>query len=365
MTAAGYILLNKAEDFSRGISENMEWTGSGMRSNGPVHEKSIFLSGTMDSGELEMEWHRLVINGEENRGIPYRVSVYSSDRDIREEGGEPYFGSAAAKMEAMADCLRLSAVNEPDILLHGVRGRYLWIALVVYGPGRIFRDIRASFPGRSFLSLLPEVFQREDGKTRFLERYLGIFQSLYEDLNERIDRIADSYDTELADRRMLDWMASWLDLQETSIWSDSQLRTLLKKAMYFFAIRGTRTGISGLVELYTGEPPFLVESWQLKKYTSDRPYYDRISRLYPVNPSSFCILVREIVFQDQITREGLGQVLEMTKPVHTDGRLIILNPYLFLGGYSYLGINTELGYYKTAELSDHAGISLTVLEGAI
>lgn len=352
---AKYFLINKEEDFKEGLYEAMRWNGGGIECTAVSQEKGIFFSGTLNSMEREMEWHRLTINGGEKIAVPFKISVYSCDRDVWEERIKTADLTLEEKLALMESYLQKSEWNASDLLLHDVKGQYLWVGLEVYGPvteDHCFMDIKVFFPRKSWIRYLPEIYQKEDSKLQFLERYLGIFQTLYEDLNEKIDSISDRYDFAITDEKMLHWMADWLDIEESQIFSEERLRILLSKAVLFFKNKGTRNGMKELVEFYIEEECFLIENYQI-----DSQY----KRLYPGNSAGFSVIVRECALTGGKTKEGLMQVIEMMRPVQAACHLIILNPYLFLGGYAYLGINSGMERLKAPVLSENAVVSLTML----
>lgn len=327
-------------------------------------EKGLFLTGTMDSMEYEMEWHRLTLNGGKEMHVPCKITVYAAERDVWKEKIANLILPLSKKLERMEQYRQKTAENAGDILLHGVKGRYLWISLEILGGKEEtseFHEIKVYFPRNSWIDYLPEIYQREDYSLRFLERYLGIFQTFYEDLNREIDQAADLFDVALADKPMLQWMASWLDMEESHIWSKEQLRKLLSCGASLFKYRGTRAGIMDLVELYTGEKPLLVECCQLQQYAANSISFAPFRKIYPRDRGAICILVRERVFMGERTREGLMQVIDMTKPVSCTCHLIVLSPYLFLGGYSYVGINSGLETYEAVTLTQDAALSLAAL----
>ena len=85
--------------------------------------------------------------------------------------------------------------------LFDVRGRYLWFLLEAGGAAGDFdgiTEIRIDFPKQNWVSWLPEVYQGSGKNRDFLERYLGVFQSFYEELTEKIGRSPDLFDPDCA-----------------------------------------------------------------------------------------------------------------------------------------------------------------------
>ena len=367
-----YFIFNKPSDYRRGYLHQMTADTLGIGAQEAVRGRAVFISGVLDSREPEMMWHRRELKGNETGGAVFRLSVYTSNEpDFIYEKQKTEWAdfisrgdiSVEEKLRCMAPCLKKQADNADDMLLHEVKGRYLWLVIEMYRQQKEIRlrDIRLSFPGQSWMQYLPEIYQQEDYGGMFLQRYLGIFQTLYEDMGEKIRRSASLFDMETTERKFLDWLAQWLAIDESYIWSEQQLRCLLAEGITLYKRRGTRQGIMDFVALYTGEEPFVLENHQLQYFRSDRERLDRLQKLYGSNPYSFVVLVREQVLPSLQKQRTLHRIIEAVKPVQTEFHLIILKPYLFLGGHSYLGINSVLGRYTDMVLDGHSALSFTTL----
>lgn len=142
---------------------------------------------------------------------PEKLRRYRSHTDLaqcgRFEGGgyrSRWYRGLAPGMEwlrlsldgAQGACVRVYACDEPprqweehlipslertaaDLLLYGVRGLYLCFTVE---PAQDLRGYELAFPGLSIDSLLPAVLQGDDT----LRKLLGVYQSLYMDLNREL-----------------------------------------------------------------------------------------------------------------------------------------------------------------------------------
>lgn len=367
-----YFIFNKVSDYRRGVLSNMEAEGNGIFVKAHSKEKGMFLSRILDSQKAEMNWHRLRIRGNEGKQAAFRLSVYSADqRNFIFQGKEMDLENFICKEDLeleeklpyLSPWLQKQAAGQDEILLHEVRGRYLWFLIEMYWQPETAKlsDIQVYFPARSWIGYLPEIYRKED-KGAFLERYLGIFQTIYEDFNEEINRVLQNLDAESAQKKYLAWLAEWIGIKDCHIWSEKQLRRLLKKGVLLYRKRATRQGISDFVELYTEERPFIVENHQLLYFRKDRKRFDNLQRLYGSNSCSFTVLVREEVFDSARKPQMLLQLLGEIKPVQTECRLVLLKPYLFAGQHSYLGVNSVLGKYTATVLDGHSAVSFSVLQ---
>lgn len=366
-----YFIFNKESDYRRGYLENMTVDGNGILVEKNSRKKAVFLSRLLDSQEAEMAWHRLCIRGNEKQQIAFRMSIYAgNERSFIFQGKETDLGELISstdvpleeKLSCMSPWLQMQKTGQDDILLHEVKGRYLWFLIEMYWQNEMDKlyDIQIYFPKQSWMEYLPEVYQKED-KDSFLERYLGIFQTIYEDFNEEIRNFPQKLDMELASGEYLTWLAEWLDIEENYIWSEEQLRRLLKNGVSLYKRRGTRQGIIDFVSLYTGEVPFIVENYQLGYFKKNGAYLERMQKLYGSNPYSFTVLVREKVITSLWQQKTLMKIVEDIKPVQMDWQLVIIKPYIFMDQYSYLGINSVLGQYSVMALDGHSAIPFVAL----
>jgi len=356
-----YFLFNKASDYERGYAEHASWDGRGLAVEPGYMGKAVFFSRVLDSGEDGTRWHRLTCAFPGGSGAAMRISFYTSDGAVWEQEGETVElrklirspeRTPAEKKAAMSRFLRRQAPFAPDLLLHGLEGRYLWFLLELYPQGGDFpalRDFTIYFPAESWVSGLPELY-RGSGEDSFLDRYLSIFQSLQDDLTRQIRSFPLCLDPETAPPDFLSWLAGWLDIEEPYMWEEKKLRRLLGRAVELYGARGTRRGLESFVELYTGEKPFIVEWQDWEDFRGNGERGRLLEKLYEADPGCLTVMVRESCIPAPGGVQALYRLLESLKPVQLRVRLIVLKPYLFADWYSYLGVNSVLGRYDEAVL---------------
>lgn len=369
-----YFILNNAYEFGRGIYENMAVEGSKLVfSSDMISGIGRYMSRVFDSGERGNIWHRLLINTENCSADEVRVIVYASD-----EKEFLYKGASFTVDEVLRDTgidlnekkemfshLEKKRINGAfDALLHDVSGRYLWIYTEVFGvSGRpaAIKDIRLYLPADSWIDRLPQIYRKSDAESGFLERFLGIFQTLYEDAECDIDCVADRFDPECAETGFLGWLSEWFDIAEFNVLEEKKLRKLLMSAVELYRGRGTKECLSRAIELYTGERPYIVENFSLRQFSGTRNYEETIVPLYGTDPYKIFILVRNEVINTDYDREILWQIAREFMPMTMDFELKVLEPYIFLGQYSYLGINTCLGKPGNAVLDSRSRMTFSVI----
>ena len=367
-----YFIINKAYDYNRGFFENMT-----VRDNelcfSTDNDSGVgrFLTRVFDSGERGMNWHRLVINAEDCEPEALRVTVYACDGGtVRYRGDtmplEEFMALDEIPLEERLTALEPYAVKKvsgvTDVLLHYVSGRFFWAYIELYSPGggRIARinNIRIYLPSESWIDHLPAIYRTGDGETHFLERYLGIFQTFYEELDYEIANIANRFDPECAEAEFLEWLASWLNIRDTKIWSEEQMRKLLMRAVSLYRRRGTKESLSEMIELYTGEKPFIIEGSDVGELADRAEFKDLMSSLYGADPSTVTVLVQPGHDTEVIKRIAMEML-----PVTAELNLIELDPYISLGKHAYLGVNSGIGAFKTAVLDGKSRLTMTTLGG--
>jgi phage tail-like protein len=106
-------------------------------------------------------------------------------------------------------------------------------------------------PLSGYLRDLPLIFQDSD----FLGRYLLILEAIWEPLEQRQDHLDFYFDPRTCPPSFLPWLATWLDPALDTRWPEERLRQVLARAIDLFRWRGTRYGLSRMIELCTGVAP--------------------------------------------------------------------------------------------------------------
>lgn len=118
-----------------------------------------------------------------------------------------------------------------------------------------------------YLKYLPSIFHEErlpdnssDQRSNFLNRFLKIFETIWEPLEQRQDHISMYFDPYTCPASFLPWLASWFDLPVDARLPESRLRLLVAEAVELQAWRGTHYGLTRLIEIYTGISPEISSS---------------------------------------------------------------------------------------------------------
>ena len=264
-----------------------------------------------------MEWLRLSLTVSD----PVLVRVYASD------GARP---GQTADMEPVLE--RPAA----DLLLYGVKG----LAFAVE-PGDRLRGYELTFPGLSVDSLLPAVMQGDDT----LRKLLGVYQSLYMDLNRELaafpDRLSPLGPDPLPD--LCRWLgaSSWMGLGLPE-------RELLAAAVELNRTRGTKKGLQLLAQLATGEVCDIVEQFQWAEGARTVQERTDCARLYGPDRAGVTLLFPASVPAARLS--ALQAVLEDFIPLGIPYTVVRQEEGAALDGHSYLDGSAGIADPPPAEL---------------
>src|SRR5579864_9147933 len=106
-----------------------------------------------------------------------------------------------------------------------------------------------------YLEYLPATYAESD----FLGRYLLIFESIWEALEQRQDHIAMYFDPRTCPEALLPWLAGWFDLKTGFHWPEVRTRDLVEQVSDLYRYRGTAYGLTKMLEIWTGVTPEITE----------------------------------------------------------------------------------------------------------
>lgn len=366
-----YFLWNNKETFERGQGSNIQISENGLVLEEGKNAGSYYTR-VCDSRQSSMEWDRIRILGD----IPYpedlQISIYTSDKDYILVKNASYnlrellrntSISTEQKDRLLEECRRKDLTYENNQLLQGITGRYFWMRLRIRRSGiqspRI-REMQVWFPRNSWISFLPELYQKQEDS--FLKRFLGIVQSMYEDMNRKIEDIPGLYDAENTPSDLLVWLSQWLSIPDPYLWKEEQLRYLVRNGSALARLRGTVVYLREILQLYTGRTPYIVEYWQWAYEELDSRRRNAMERLY--GSDSFCVtlVLSGEGLQDSVSLAVVERLVEHCSPAHLDIRIEILQPCIFLGRHSYLGINSVLKDWSAARLDGQQFLPFVVLK---
>lgn len=360
-----YFIWNHPCSFERGTGTGIQVTRQGLTGCG------LYFTRVCDSRREGMEWDRLFLEGECTSSAALQITVYTCDEAwISYQGRRISLQALIQDMECPLEekeqvfqrFRRKELAYGSNQLLHGVTGRFLWMGIRLRPQDAetiLLRRIQVFFPKMSWTAYLPEIYQ--DGQNTFLERFLEIFQTLYQEMNQRIEELPGLYSPTQTPQEWLVWLSRWISLEDPYLWQEQQLRYLIQHGMELSGLRGTAEYLKRILKLYTGTLPYVVEycQWAYEEMNTGRRRV--MECLYGENDYCVTVLLTEAE-GDQRRFSVLERLLRHCCPAHMDIRMEILQPYIFLDRHSYLGINSQLGIMGEAVLDGQRFLPLVVLK---
>lgn len=250
------------------------------------------------------------------------------------------------KLEILKDQGYVRKVNTDDILLHRLQGRYLWVLINVVGAkvDSAFRieGFSVEFPQSSFVKYLPEIYQ--DERNSFFERYMAVFQSLYEDLEKEVDNVPQYLDYETAPDEHLKLFAKWTGRwNKGDRWTPEQLRYLIRNLSMIQNGRGTWAVMKEMIYLMTGQKASIIEHFHWKDWVNkDSEFIDEYYRKYGNDEDTFVVVLDSSEKEAGMSERTLERMLEDYTPLGMNCKVLYLRKKTFADSQSYLDQNKAL-----------------------
>ena len=356
-SGAKYFILNRESDWKDiGLTKNIEFENDKLVFKSSDGENAVFISKPLDSLQDGTVWHRLRINLDMPNNSSYKLKIYSSDtskislpssekkslNDLNSYLFEPSI-DINRKIDIFDSIGAKTYENPRDLLLYNFKGRYLWfcIEMINYSNQPIIIDsLKIEFPQVTFVDYLPEIYRKEEKDDSFLARFVGIFQSMYVDLEDKVDYVALNFDADRTTKDFLNWIASWLSIKDAAIWGEKRLRNLIKEAVKIYKMKGTKRAVAKIVEEYAGIDPIIVEQFDVK----GNMYYDSnkhtVENLFGENGYVFTVMIPQAHVRDTESYVELLKVINTVKPIDSICNLVVLNDQIHLDNHCYMGINS-------------------------
>lgn len=237
---------------------------------------SQWFSSAIDSHRYRCRWDRIELDVEIPQGCRVIVSTQTFDLDqVFEFGGTPSHATSTASASGIdrldgtfattvvsesdvAVRLQELAIDSPDsnwslgasfeaelpqlpasisatreFLVRSEPGRFLCLRVELFGDGfstPIVRSITAKGPRQSHVEFLPAVMRSDDRSRDFLERFVSVFQTEWDHLEETIDEMDRMFNPAIVPDTHLDQLAEWIGVPLPTGWKKKNCRDLLRFA---------------------------------------------------------------------------------------------------------------------------------------
>lgn len=356
-----------AEQWRNGLFYQMEPFGDGLRLDCDRFSSGFYCTAAVDAGENGFRWDRVLVEADLPEDTALRVYAYAADSRqwgdwinlddaLQNETGDP-----PSLSPLLQEIFGAPAAESGDFYLE-CSGRYLWLMFELSATGNqspVIHTLRLWMRGDHMIDYLPAIYQ-EDSFTR---RFLSIFNSLFADLERDIDNLPGTLDFERADGELLQYLASWVCMEEAL--PPETLRERIRTALYDYETLYTLTGVRRSIRRLTGRDPILMEYAQIARNRQKSGNPELYRRLYGENPYRFFVLLPEGTFPNQKARRDFQEKMQFFIPAGMSMQTIELKPCIQLDCHTYLGINSQVGGYVPAAINEQVTIHYdTAIGGA-
>jgi phage tail-like protein len=331
-----------------------------------------FTTQTLDSKiDLACQWHRVLLDAEVPAGTSIQIDSLTSPNPLKD--------CEVTDSRQWNLCVR-SGNHNPDCLIQSGPGRYLRLRLTFNSNGLKspeLRSLKVFYPRVTYLQYLPAVYQEDEESRLFLERFLSIFQSEFDDLDHRIDRLWQLFNPGSICAEHLPWLAAWFALVVNPDWPESKLRSMVKSAFKACLVRGTVVGLKQAIRDYTGVEANIIEHFRLRRLpvlsgpdssqggirlwspdfyrrlqvgaysqigsfrlvSSPEPNIEALA--WGAHQFTVCFLANP--YESEDIQRRVTQVVEREKPAHTQATICPIFPRFRIGVQATVGTDTVVG----------------------
>lgn len=237
----------------------------GFRTHGAMWSSAISVS------QVKTAWHRVEVEmGPLAAGAHLRLFVFTSDNkadapkvDTNADNpfADPKWRPAITPTEGFADL--------SDLFVSGDPARFIWIGALFTSEGRstpVVSQFRLEFDHRGYIDHLPTIYRNDSACKEFLQAFLSLFESLFDDVEEKIVDLSVLFDPAATPKDILPWLAGWLAVELNEDWDEAKQRRTIAQAFELYGRRGTAEGLREMLRVFGGvnaiiEEPIMDASW--------------------------------------------------------------------------------------------------------
>jgi len=323
-------------------------------------EAGAYITPMFDTQEAQCSYNRLVVDGRFEGAKLELIAAATDETDVFIEGKpqclEEYLANgqvpAPKKAEALRQLPHVRAVNTRDILLHDLKGRYVWVFVALYPTGKCdceLEGLRVELPKYSFSEYFPEIYQGND----FFDRYIAVFQSMFLDMERQVDNVPRLLDYRTTPDENVEYLAGWLGIDNSRhLFTTGQLRHIIENIDVFQGSKGTKRALEQIILLLTGIRPRIVEHfrWQRPVFTSARIQANKA--LYGETGSHFCVILdlTRAQLPEKIGEKDLEWLIESYSVMGLQFKVVYLRMCSHTDTHCYLDVNGALSIPEIAGL---------------
>ena len=350
-----YLTLCREEEWKQGRFRQTLCEGDSVILEPGAFRGELWLK-PVDSAEGGFHWSRLKIQARVPQDADIRIYARASDESVWPAWTEPLDGSNSRRLAELFG----PALGAGEDILLDLNGRYLWLALELTAGGpegpRVER-VSLRMGGDHMVDYLPSIYQGQD----FTYRYLSIYNSLFQDMEQAIDDLPSLLDLGSAGEEMLDFLARWLCVRPEG--SVDNLRTQLPAVLDDWETMYTVEGIRRSARMLAGREPYIVEPFSVDPNDPMCMNPTLYRQLYGEEPYRFFLLFPYDTFASQLEMERFLDRMGERIPAGTELELVLLKPGIQLDCHTYLGVNSRIESYVPASIHENMTMNYDTMIG--
>jgi len=218
------------------------------------------MSKPLDSGIYNCPWHRIEMTLPQlppGTQIDVQVFAYKTPDLAPLNMRDPRWistYSVVAPIQPPPVPFKSEKSRVDEFLIQASPSQFLSILIKIHGDGfttPVIQKLRVHFPRESYLSYLPPLYSANEPMRAFLDSFLAVFQTEWDEFDQRVDDSTALFDPAAVPEGVpMNYLASWLSLSLEGTWTGEQNRLLLKAAPKIQPLRGTAAALRAYVAVY-------------------------------------------------------------------------------------------------------------------
>lgn len=259
-----------------GVVQLVDPSGAATAVHGSEARHAVLITPTLVSPRNQgASWHRLRLTADLPLGTSLRLRFAPSDDEalakrVAEISARPG-QSPTDRLQAIEGLLpwkpecntTIASADDPlgrrlfEVPLDGIEGTYLWIALHLHVPptsqAAALRALEVRYPARSSIEHLPAIYRADPERAAALRRFLAVFETIFEDLEDQIDGLPARLAADgITDHAWLDFLLRWIGLPLPADVPLAQKRAFLLQVPDLLHRRGTPEALEDALRAVTG-----------------------------------------------------------------------------------------------------------------
>ncbi len=356
-----YMTLNRAAEWQRALLHHLKLREHAVVADDEKSANAVMITASVDSTEYDFTWQNLLIDVSLGENIIMKVSAYASNTTIAAPRDRTIELDSFLADDSISAEMRMAEIEPLFTPLFNnctdgpvnLRGRYIWLRLefiMLESREVTLRKLKLLLSGERMIDYLPEIYREEDGENGFLTRFLSIFDSIFFEMDDAIGNFSRSLDYRIARGRMLQYLASWLSIEDAAYLPDEKLKQKIQHAITEYRSIGVKRGLVLWIEREYGVTPNIIEHFDVRNMIYEGKDRETYRRLFGDNPYKFFVIMPEGVFSGQHEANLFMQRLKKRIPAHTEAEIIIAKRNVILEDHTYLGENSVLGDFSQAAM---------------